>query len=69
LGIDFDHDYHHGKDFTDEELQIKQQIFASLNRKNVGLYLKYFGEHRWDKIDFYSVPRFIIHNYPDTTFL
>jgi ABC-type sugar transport system substrate-binding protein len=46
------HDYHHGKDFAEEGLQLKQQIFGALHRQNIDRFLKYFGGRNWSIIDY-----------------
>jgi ABC-type sugar transport system substrate-binding protein len=43
------HDYHHGKDFIDEE--VKSEMY-SIDSSNVAKYLDIFGEQKWNKIDF-----------------
>ncbi len=46
------YDYHHGKDFVDEGVQLRQTIFDVLTAKNVQEYLSIFGDEDWQKIDF-----------------
>jgi ABC-type sugar transport system substrate-binding protein len=46
------HDYHHGKDFALEGVDLKMKIFNTLNSANINEYQLRFGDRNWQKIDF-----------------
>ncbi|MBF0230829.1 MAG: ABC transporter substrate-binding protein [Desulfamplus sp.] len=46
------HDYHNGRDFTDEGLELKYKIFSAINRQNIDNFMTKFGDRDWSKIDF-----------------
>lgn len=46
------HDHFHGKDFSDEGLQLRIKVFGAITANNVNDYLNLFGDQDWDKIDF-----------------
>ncbi|MFB2862077.1 ABC transporter substrate-binding protein [Aeromonas sp. MdU4] len=46
------YDYHHGKDFADEGVQVRQRLFGVIDAQNVDQYLSVFGDENWQKIDF-----------------
>ena len=46
------YDYHHGRDFADEGLQLQRQIFGVLHTGNIDQFLTHFGDRNWGKIDF-----------------
>lgn len=46
------HDYHQGRDFADEGVQLQARIFGALHTQNIGLFLERFGDRDWHKIDF-----------------
>ena len=48
------HDYHKGKDFAEENVQLKMRIFDLLDNKNVDDYLSHFGDEDWSTIHFDS---------------
>jgi len=46
------HDYHHGKDFADEDVALQRPVFGVLNMSNINSFLDKFGHRDWNKIDF-----------------
>ena len=46
------HDYHQGKDFADEGLELQAPLFGLVDGKNVDAFLAKFGDRNWNKIDF-----------------
>lgn len=46
------YDYHHGRDFADEGLELDQPMFASFTPKLANRFLKSYGEMRFDQVDF-----------------
>lgn len=46
------YDFHHGKDFADEGVQVRQRLFGVIDAQNVDQYLSVFGDENWQKIDF-----------------
>ncbi len=46
------YDYHWGKDFAQEGVQLKMKLFEVLDAENIDDYLAKFGDENWDKIDF-----------------
>lgn len=48
------HDYHRGRDFAEEDVQLKMKIFDLIDNKNVHNYLFRFGDENWNKINFDS---------------
>lgn len=46
------YDYHHGKDFADEGLELKRSIFGVINNNNIDFFIKKLGDRDWEKFDF-----------------
>ena len=46
------YDYHNGKDFIDEGLELEPNTFQIIDNYNVNHYLRKFSEKNWEQIDF-----------------
>jgi ABC-type sugar transport system substrate-binding protein len=46
------YDYHQGRDFIAEGVQLKRPMFGVLYKKNIDAFLSKFGDRNWSKIDF-----------------
>lgn len=46
------YDYHHGRDFADEGLELDQPMFASFTPKLADRYLERYGEMRFEQVNF-----------------
>jgi ABC-type sugar transport system substrate-binding protein len=46
------HDYHHGRDFADEGLELEQPMFALFTPKLADRFLVKYGDMRFDQVDF-----------------
>ena len=46
------YDYHWGKDFAQEGVQLKMKIFEVFDAENIDNYLSKFGDENWGEINF-----------------
>ncbi len=46
------YDFHHGKDFASEGLQLQYKIFEAIHGQNIDHFLTTYGDRNWKKIDF-----------------
>src|SRR5262249_12563111 len=44
------YDYHHGRDFAEEGVQLQRQIFGALHSGNIDVFLEKLGDRNWSKI-------------------
>jgi ABC-type sugar transport system substrate-binding protein len=51
------YDYHHGRDFAEEGVQLQPQLFGALHSANINVFLEKLGDRKWNKIDFTKFPK------------
>ncbi|MBF0468093.1 MAG: ABC transporter substrate-binding protein [Desulfamplus sp.] len=56
------YDYHNGKDFADQGLELKYKIFSAINKQNIDNFMEKFGDRNWSKIDFTRFSRVLNQN-------
>jgi ABC-type sugar transport system substrate-binding protein len=46
------YDYHHGRDFAEEGVQLQRPIFDALHHDNIALFVDKLSDPQWSKVDF-----------------